>query len=266
MVYIIWMVGQYPIEPLSGSEHSSNAGLLLHHGENAGPIHAEGDGLRRAVISDSHGRRTIVAEITSSLRAAAIDCPAPGKAAHRRRRAEGGRRGRQLTPGRGIQRGCGRRQPQRRVAVEQLARRGRRRAAPAPAADGARAAARGPVADVHDVGLLLVHVSDGHVTSARLAAAFVAPQPRLPGRKAQHEAAAREFATRRARRAGGRSSVPSSHALRPRKELSAEKPDRGFARAPRLKNRSVRALPIAHHRAARSETARQHPRPAPAVF
>ena len=91
MVYIIWMVGQYPIEPLSGSEHSSNAGLLLHHGENAGPIHAEGDGLRRAVISDSHGRRTIVAEITSSLRAAAIDCPAPGKAAHRRRRAEGQR-------------------------------------------------------------------------------------------------------------------------------------------------------------------------------
>ena len=88
MVYIIWMVGQYPIEPLSGSEHSSNAGLLLHHGENAGPIHAEGDGLRRAVISDSHGRRTIVAEITSSLRAAAIDCPAPGKTAHERRRAK----------------------------------------------------------------------------------------------------------------------------------------------------------------------------------
>ena len=160
MVYIIWMVGQYPIEPLSGSEHSSNAGLLLHHGENAGPIHAEGDGLRRAVISDSHGRRTIVAEITSSLRAAAIDCPAPGKAAHRRRRAEG-------------QRGL----------VERLAR-GRRRAAPAPAAaDGARAAARGPVADVHDVGLLLVHCWRRAVASARHAAAFVEPQPRSrPGR------------------------------------------------------------------------------------
>ena len=57
MVYIIWMVGQYPIEPLSGSEHSSNAGLLLHHGENAGPIHAEGDGLRRAVINGAHGPR-----------------------------------------------------------------------------------------------------------------------------------------------------------------------------------------------------------------
>ena len=155
MVYIIWMVGQYPIEPLSGSEHSSNAGLLLHHGENAGPIHAEGDGLRRAVISDSHGRRTIVAEITSSLRAAAIDCPAPGKAAHRRRRAEG-------------QRGL----------VERLAR-GRRRAAPASApADGARAAARGPVADVHDVGLPLGHAGDLQVASARHAAAFVEPQPR----------------------------------------------------------------------------------------
>ena len=160
MVYIIWMVGQYPIEPLSGSEHSSNAGLLLHHGENAGPIHAEGDGLRRAVISDSHGRRTIVAEITSSLRAAAIDCPAPGKAAHRRRRAEG-----------------------QRELVERLAR-GRRRAAPAPAAaDGARAAARGPVADVHDVGLLLVHCWRRAVASARHAAAFVEPQPRSrPGR------------------------------------------------------------------------------------
>ena len=192
MVYIIWMVGQYPIEPLSGSEHSSNAGLLLHHGENAGPIHAEGDGLRRAVISDSHGRRTIVAEITSSLRAAAIDCPAPGKAAHRRRRAEGGRRGRQLTPGRGVQRGCGRRQPERGL-VGRLAR-GRRRAAPAPAAaDGARAAARGPVADVHDVGLPLGHAGDLQVVSAGHAAAFVEPQPRLPGRKAQHEAAAREM-------------------------------------------------------------------------
>ena len=164
MVYIIWMVGQYPIEPLSGSEHSSNAGLLLHHGENAGPIHAEGDGLRRAVISDSHGRRTIVAEITSSLRAAAIDCPAPGKAAHRRRRAEGGRCGRQLTPGRGVQRGCGRRQPERRL-VGRLAR-GRRRAAPAPAAaDGARAAARGPVGDIHDVGLPLGHAGDPQVAS-----------------------------------------------------------------------------------------------------
>ncbi len=87
------------------------------------------------------------------------------------RGAEGGRRGRQLTPGRGVQRGCGRRQPEQGL-VERLAR-GRRRAAPAAAAaDGARAAARGPVADVHDVGLLLVHVSDGRVASARHAAAW----------------------------------------------------------------------------------------------
>ena len=62
--------------------------------------------------------------------------------------------------------------------------RGRRRAASAPApADGARAAARGPVADVHDVGLPLGHAGDLQVASARHAAAFVEPQARQAGQE-----------------------------------------------------------------------------------
>ena len=62
--------------------------------------------------------------------------------------------------------------------------RGRRRAASAPApADGARAAARGPVADVHDVGLPLGHAGDPQVASARHAAAFVEPQARQAGQE-----------------------------------------------------------------------------------
>ena len=46
------------------------------------------------------------------------------------------------------------------------------------------------------------------------------PRRDKPGRKAQHRVGAREFATCRARRAGGRSSVPPSHALRPLLQVS----------------------------------------------
>ena len=193
MVYIIWMVGQYPIEPLSGSEHSSNAGLLLHHGENAGPIHAEGDGLRRAVISDSHGRRTIVAEITSSLRAAAIDCPAPGKTAHERRRAKV-----HCIPARRWSRGPHEfRDGHRCRRYRRLL--GRRQQRPGPRIKERREESRhagtinitclGSRQLPLSGGLPLGHVGDGHVAAAPNPAAFVEPQPRLPGRKAQHDTA-----------------------------------------------------------------------------